>query len=239
MQPDPGRGDRLPVDVILHVAAREDAGDARLRAVVRDDVAVGVQLELTAEQRRVRRVADGDEHAAHRHLRRARRSCSAHDHRRSLRPCRRRGSRRPRCSSSHAIFGFARALSCMIFDARSVSRRCTTVTLDANRVRNIASSIAESPPPTTAISLAAEEVAVAGRARRDAVAHQRALGRQPEQPRRRAGRDDQRLRRVLRLRRLDDDRLAQRSTRGDVALDRSRRRTSPPARASRPSDPAP
>ncbi len=40
----------------------------------------------------------------------------------------------------------------MIFDARRVSRRCTTVTLVANFVRKIASSIAESPPPTTAIS---------------------------------------------------------------------------------------
>ena len=40
----------------------------------------------------------------------------------------------------------------MIFDARSVSRRWTTVTFDAKRVRKIASSIAESPPPTTAIS---------------------------------------------------------------------------------------
>jgi len=36
--------------------------------------------------------------------------------------------------------------------ARSVSRRWTTVTFDAKRVRNTASSIAESPPPTTAIS---------------------------------------------------------------------------------------
>ena len=41
----------------------------------------------------------------------------------------------------------------MIFDARSVSRRWTTVTCEANRVRKIASSIAESPPPTTAIGL--------------------------------------------------------------------------------------
>ena len=39
----------------------------------------------------------------------------------------------------------------MIFDARSVSRRWMTVTFDANFVRKIASSIAESPPPTTAI----------------------------------------------------------------------------------------
>ena len=52
----------------------------------------------------------------------------------------------------HAIFGFARALSTMIFEARNVSRRWTTVTLVANFVRKVASSMAESPPPTTAIS---------------------------------------------------------------------------------------
>src|SRR5438128_137637 len=34
------RGHCLPVDVILNVTAREDAADARLRAVVRDDVAI-------------------------------------------------------------------------------------------------------------------------------------------------------------------------------------------------------
>src|SRR2546426_467939 len=44
------RGDRLPIDVVLHVAARKHARDARLRSVVRDDVAVRVHLELTAEQ---------------------------------------------------------------------------------------------------------------------------------------------------------------------------------------------
>ncbi len=41
----------------------------------------------------------------------------------------------------------------MIFEARKASRRCSNVTLVANRARNIASSIAESPPPTTATSL--------------------------------------------------------------------------------------
>ena len=57
-------------------------------------------------------------------------------------------------SLSHAnlIFGLASARSCMIFDARSASRRWTTVTDRANRVRNVASSMAESPPPTTAMS---------------------------------------------------------------------------------------
>ena len=40
----------------------------------------------------------------------------------------------------------------MILDARSSSRRCTIVTDRANRVRKVASSMAESPPPTTAMS---------------------------------------------------------------------------------------
>ena len=51
------------------------------------------------------------------------------------------------------IFGFLSARSCMIFEARRVSRRCTTVTCFANLVRNVASSIAVSPPPTTRTSL--------------------------------------------------------------------------------------
>ena len=37
----------------------------------------------------------------------------------------------------------------MIGEARKSSRRWTTVTLSANFVRKTASSIAESPPPTT------------------------------------------------------------------------------------------
>ena len=41
-----GRGNRLAVDVVLHIAASEDAGDVRARAHVRDDVAVGIQFEL-------------------------------------------------------------------------------------------------------------------------------------------------------------------------------------------------
>ena len=64
----------------------------------------------------------------------------------------------PRTSSTaefqtNSIFGFLSARSCMIFDARSSSRRWITVTLVAKRVRKSASSIAVSPPPTTAIAL--------------------------------------------------------------------------------------
>ena len=49
------------------------------------------------------------------------------------------------------MLGLANARSCMIFDARSWSRRWTRVTVEAKRVRKIASSRAESPPPTTAM----------------------------------------------------------------------------------------
>ncbi len=41
----------------------------------------------------------------------------------------------------------------MIFEARSSSRRWITVTFVAKRVRKSASSMAVSPPPTTAIAL--------------------------------------------------------------------------------------
>ncbi len=46
------------------------------------------------------------------------------------------------------MFSCACARSSMIFEARNSSRRCTTVTFFANFERKIASSIAESPPPT-------------------------------------------------------------------------------------------
>jgi hypothetical protein len=38
----------------------------------------------------------------------------------------------------------------MTADARRLSRRCTRYTLSAKRVRKVASSSAESPPPITA-----------------------------------------------------------------------------------------
>ena len=53
---------------------------------------------------------------------------------------------------ANEIFGFENARSAMILLARRALRRWTMVTDRANLVRNVASSIAESPPPTTAMS---------------------------------------------------------------------------------------
>ncbi len=53
---------------------------------------------------------------------------------------------------SQRIFASLRARSSMIREARNSSRRCTIVTDRAKRVRKVASSIAESPPPMTAMS---------------------------------------------------------------------------------------
>ena len=50
------------------------------------------------------------------------------------------------------ILSLAWARSSMIREARNSSRRWMSVTLRANRVRKVASSMAESPPPTTAMS---------------------------------------------------------------------------------------
>jgi hypothetical protein len=52
-----------------------------------------------------------------------------------------------------AIFGWARARSCMIRLPRNWSRRWTITTSVAKRVRNVASLSAVSPPPTTATFL--------------------------------------------------------------------------------------
>ena len=57
------------------------------------------------------------------------------------------------------MFSCARARSSMIFDARNSSRRCTTVTLLANFERKIASSIAESPPPTMIVGASRKKAA--------------------------------------------------------------------------------
>ena len=56
-------GDRLAVEVVVHVAGHEDAGDAGPRAVVRFDVARLVHLQLPFEDLGVGLVPDGDEQA--------------------------------------------------------------------------------------------------------------------------------------------------------------------------------
>src|SRR5262245_4760046 len=54
-----GSGNRLTVALVLYVASREHAGDAgHRRARRRDDVALLVGLELAAQERCVRHVAD-------------------------------------------------------------------------------------------------------------------------------------------------------------------------------------
>src|SRR4051812_14420928 len=61
-------GDGLPVDVVDHVAAGEDAVDVGAGAGVLDlDVTLVVELQLAGEQLAARVVADGHEHPADRH----------------------------------------------------------------------------------------------------------------------------------------------------------------------------
>src|SRR3954469_8321240 len=61
-----GGGDRLPVDVVDHVAAGEDAVDVRAGARVFDlQFALAVENEVAGEQLAARVVTDRDEQAAH------------------------------------------------------------------------------------------------------------------------------------------------------------------------------
>src|SRR5690606_37405690 len=67
-----GRGDGLAVDMVLHVAGGEHAGDAGGRGIAvtpatGDDVAT-FHVQLAFEDIGVRLVADGDEYAVNRHF---------------------------------------------------------------------------------------------------------------------------------------------------------------------------
>src|SRR3546814_3168780 len=55
----PGRGHRLPVDLVLHVAAGEHARNARARASgLHLDIALAVEIELALKQAGRRRMTD-------------------------------------------------------------------------------------------------------------------------------------------------------------------------------------
>ena len=122
-----GRGDRLAIIIVGHVAGGKHALDAGVGAE-RDgplDVFLVGQLQLAFEKGRVGRVADGQEHA-----RRVELAC------RRRRPCCRAARRsRPAWSlpstsarwwfQTISILGLFSARSAMIFEARSLSRRWT------------------------------------------------------------------------------------------------------------------
>ena len=57
------------------------------------------------------------------------------------------------------MFSISRARCCMICEARNSSRRWISSTVEPNFDRKIASSNAESPPPTTAIFLSRKNAA--------------------------------------------------------------------------------
>src|SRR5690348_4357279 len=66
----PGGRDGLTVTMILDIAGGEDARNVGLAAVMGDEIAVGVHIELAAEDFRVRFVADADKKAIDRKSRR-------------------------------------------------------------------------------------------------------------------------------------------------------------------------
>ena len=145
-----GGGDRLAVVVVDEVAAGEDAGEVGAgRGVVDEHVALVVEVDLAVQQLRARVVADRDEQPGRVELR----ASSPVTVSRRVTPV---SWSSPWIAATaefqtNSIFGSAKARSCMILEARSSSRRWMSVTLAPKRVRNVASSIAESPPPTTAM----------------------------------------------------------------------------------------
>ena len=141
---------------------------------------------------------------------------------------------RPRCSRAKRILALARARSCMIFDARSSSRRWTMVTVSANLVRKIASSRAESPPPTTAMSWSRKKKPSQVAQVETPWPSSSALAGQAEHQRPGAGGDDDRPRpgrwaRRRRGRRPRPRRAGSTGRPGWPSRSRSRRRSAPPA----------
>ena len=156
-------------------------------------------------------MADGKEHPAGRELARCVATLCCRAARRIRRPCRCRVTSSSVLFHSILIFGFCSARSCMIMLARSLSRRWTMWTVDAYFVRYVASSTAESPPPTTTSGL------LRNRGRAPSQTAQALTPRflkassegRPKVIRLRAGGHDQRVGLVrLALERLDDERPA-------------------------------
>src|SRR5580658_2345270 len=58
-------GDSLAVAVVLHIASDKHARDSRQSAVFRDEVAIGIHLQLALENGRVGIVADGNKYAVY------------------------------------------------------------------------------------------------------------------------------------------------------------------------------
>ena len=146
------RRDRLAVSVVDEIAGGEDAGPVGPRGASLDERSrsrrprpsrararrrtcpIATNAPVTAQLA----LLGGLGVAQPRHCERAVR------HRAGAPPRRR--------ASSNSMFGSARARSSMIREARNSSRRWTIATLRVNLARKIASSIAESPPPTTIAS---------------------------------------------------------------------------------------
>src|SRR5690625_1366561 len=142
--------DGLPVHVVLGISTRKDPRDAGVgRVALRFDVTLRIHLQPTLEHLRVGLMTDCNKERLDRELR--------------VLACLHVANTTPSTSSppststtcefqTNSIFSLAKARSCIILDARSSSLRCTTYTLEANRVRKSASSIAVSPPPTMTTS---------------------------------------------------------------------------------------
>src|SRR5262249_6591284 len=190
-----GSGDRLPVDVILHVARREHTADRRASAAGRgEDVAVLVQVELTLEQLGVRRVPDRDEDARHRQLSDRTRLDVAQ-------------LQRVDASVAADVLDDAVPVEvdlrvrerAVLHDLRSAELFATVyqrhlVGKTREKVGLFERGVAAADDCDL---VAAEEETVARRARRYTVPEQTVLGLQPEHAGLRAGRDDDRARRLL------------------------------------------
>ena len=235
MHPGTGRGDRLPVHVVLHVARGEDAGhrgDGRIG--LGDDVAVLVELQLPGEQRGVRRVPDRDEHPADRKLAQCIGLGVAQAHRFELAvaddivddgvPA----HVDLRVGEDAVLHDLRRAQLLAAVDQRDVRRET------GEEVGFLERGVAAAHDGDRKV---AEEESVARRARRHAVPEQALLGFEAEHPRGRAGRDDHRAGEVFGVADADARTAIPTGRCGRRRRSRTRRRSGRPARGTASSAP--
>ena len=210
--------------MILHVAAREHTGDAGLRAVVRDDVAGGVHVDLAAEYLRVRGVTDRDKYTRHTQLPHlAGDVVSQHD------------------ASHLALLEVSDGLDLAVPRPHNLGVGQGFVPHDLRRAQrgapmddgHFTGELGEKQrffhrriaAAHDGDFLAAEEVAVTSRARGEPVADQPALAGQPQHARRGAGGDDQGAGLIFSLGGLDPERRFSQVDAGDMAVNKLRSET--------------
>src|SRR6266852_2038670 len=187
-----GGGDRLAIAMVLHIAGDENAGDGRLAAIQGNKVAVGIHFELAAEDNSVGVVADSDKDTIKLNLGSDISHGIAQAHTADVSVGVRKNLVDHR---GRHEFDFFIGPCAIEHDFGSAKLRAAMNEIDLAGVAGQEDGLFHRGISAAyhGYWFAAEKVSVACSARGNAVAHEVALGRKPEEARRGARGNDQRL----------------------------------------------